>query len=67
MAIKDDGLWADDAIRLAARIEIRLEQYKLHADSLEPGSRDREHAEGVVRRLEDRLTGLRRWQEKRRH
>ena len=66
MAIMD-GLWTDEASRLAARIELRLEQHKLHADSLGLGSRDREKAEALVKRLEDRLLGLRCLQERQRH
>ena len=66
MAISE-GLWSDDVDRLINRIEIRLEQYKLHADSLELGSRDREGADALVTRLEYRLVGLRLLKEKRRH
>ena len=66
MAISE-GLWSDDVDRLINRIEIRLEQYKLHADSLELGSRDRERADALVTRLEYRLLGLRLLKEQRRH
>jgi hypothetical protein len=66
MAIME-GLWSDDVDRLINRIEIRLEQYKLHAASLDAKSRDRAGAEALVRRLEDRLLGLRRFQDRQRH
>jgi hypothetical protein len=66
MAIME-GLWSDDVDRLINRMEIRLEQYKLYADSLTAQSRDREGADAIVRRLEDRLLGLRPFQEKQRH
>ena len=36
-----DGTWAsDDVDSLVARIELRLEQYKLHPESLQAGSLD---------------------------
>ena len=66
MAIME-GLWSDDVGKLINRIEIRLEQYSLHAEGLEVGSRERVRAEALVRRLEDRLLGLRRMHERQRH
>jgi hypothetical protein len=44
---------------LIARLELRLEQYKIHADSLEQGSKDRAGADEVVSRLERRIENLR--------
>ena len=63
------GLWSglDGVERLIARIELRLEQYRIHAEELERGSRDRESADAIVRRLEDRLIGLHSWRRKQFH
>ena len=58
--IEIDDLWVDENLEyLIARLELRLEQYRLHADALSRGSRDREGADALVLRLEERLTGLR--------
>ena len=43
---------------LIARSELRLEQYQLHASSLEQGSRDREGADEVIARLELKIESL---------
>jgi hypothetical protein len=59
-----EGMWAgNDVDRLINRIELRLEQYRLHAQLLEARSEDRQGADALVRRLEERLTGLRKWRE----
>lgn len=59
-----EGMWAgNDADRLINRIELRLEQYRLHAQRLEARSRDRQGIDALVQRLEQRLTGLRKWRE----
>ena len=62
--MEDDGMWSDDPDRLIERLELRLEQYRIHAQALRRGSRDHEGANMVVRRLESRLVGLRAWKEK---
>ena len=56
-----DGMWSDDVDRLIERLEIRLEQYRLHADALLRGSRDHEGALALIGRLEARLDGLYEW------
>lgn len=54
------GLWADSELHdLIARLELRLEQYRLHAEQLERRSREREGADALVGRIEQRLVGLR--------
>ena len=44
---------------LVARLELQLEQYKIHADSLARGSKDRDGADEIVKRLEQRIENLR--------
>ena len=57
-----NGMWKDvDVERLIDRLELRLEQYRLHAESLSLLSRDREGADALVKRIEARLLGLRNW------
>ena len=58
-----DSLWADDVDRLIARLEIRLEQYRIHAENL--AGREREGADALVNRIERRLEGLQAHREKR--
>ena len=41
------------------RLELRLEQYRIHAASLEEASRNRDGVDFVIRRLEARLADLR--------
>jgi hypothetical protein len=65
--IEIDGLWVDENLEyLIDRLELRLEQYRLHADALSHGSRDREGADALVLRLEERLTGLRSFRDQQR-
>jgi hypothetical protein len=56
-----DGMWSDDVDRLIERLEIRLEQYRLHADALLRGSGDHQGALALIGRLEARLDGLYEW------
>jgi hypothetical protein len=54
-------MWTGDVDRLIERLELRLEQYRLHADALVRGSRDHEGALALVKRVEARLEGLLEW------
>jgi hypothetical protein len=51
--------WNDNTEDLIRRIELRLEQYRIHAEGLERGARLREGVDELIRRLEERLVGLR--------
>jgi hypothetical protein len=62
----EGDLWSDEFDQLIARIELRLEQYQLHAKALAPDSREREGVDALVKRMEERLVGLRLWQDKQR-
>jgi hypothetical protein len=59
--VAHESLWSDDADKLAHRIELRLEQYRIHASSFLERSVERSHAEEHVKRLEAWLESLRRW------
>jgi hypothetical protein len=59
-----DGMWTDEVDRLIERLELRLEQYRLHADALLRGSRDHEGALALIGRIEGRLDGLYEWRKK---
>lgn len=56
--IDADDRWNDNTEDLIRRIELRLEQYRIHAEGLERGARLREGVDELIRRLEERL-GLR--------
>jgi hypothetical protein len=60
-----DGMWTDEVDRLIERLELRLEQYRLHTDALLRGSRDHEGALALIGRIEGRLDGLYEWRKKR--
>jgi hypothetical protein len=62
----DFGLWSEDIGRVITRLEIRLEQYRIHADELQREARDREGVDALVKRLEERLAGLRAYKAERR-
>jgi hypothetical protein len=59
-----DGMWTDEVDRLIERLELRLEQYRLHTDALLRGSRDHEGALALIGRIEGRLDGLYEWRKK---
>jgi hypothetical protein len=61
-----DGLWSDNVDREIARMELRLEQYRIHADGLDRRSRNREGVDALMKGMKERLRGLKRWRDTRR-
>jgi hypothetical protein len=54
-----DDCWNATVVDVITRVELRLEQYRIHAASLDRASRTREGVDEIIRRLEERLAGLR--------
>ena len=57
----EQAWWTGNVDELIARLELRLEQYQLHAERLAQNSRDRAGTDAIVRRVQDRLDGLHEW------
>ena len=54
-----DDCWNATVVDVITRVELRLEQYRIHAAPLDRASRTREGVDEIIRRLEERLAGLR--------
>jgi hypothetical protein len=54
----------EEVEQLIDRMELRLEQYRIHADALEVGSRDQEHAVAMITRVEERIVQLKWWRDR---
>ena len=54
-----DDCWNATVLDVIARVELRLEQFRVHAASLDRAARTREGVDEIIRRLEERLAGLR--------
>jgi hypothetical protein len=61
----DKSNWPGDIDALITRLELRLEQYQLHAETLARHLRDRAGADAIVQRVLDRLVGLHEWRRRR--